>query len=305
MGHPRSNGNGDVNGNGASHPPHSDFWKGPTPQQSSNFRGLGKSGQVLYGVALSIPSLHVAKIIASTGADYCWIDQEHTPCGPDLMMLLIQTINHESNGRTIPVVRVPSKTSFEYMVWCMNAGAGAIVVPHVETEAEVAALVATCRYPPLGHRSVQPFHFIAGVTDTVPEGETLLSVANKNVAIIPQIESRAGVENVEAIMRCKGVDMVMVGARDLRTEMGLVGLTGKEPEYVRANELIIAAAKANKVPLMAYTPRPDMIKQRLQEGFTALMVSADFTSLALGTMGDLKQARRLEEEVERGEIQLI
>jgi hypothetical protein len=45
----------------------------------------------------------------------------------------------------------------------------------------------------------------------VPEGESLFSVANKNVAIIPQIESLAGLANVEAIMQNPGVDMVMVG----------------------------------------------------------------------------------------------
>ncbi|KAF7344181.1 2,4-dihydroxyhept-2-ene-1,7-dioic acid aldolase [Mycena venus] len=293
MGNPRSNGYS----NGASlPPPRSDFWKAPTPQQSSNFRGLGKSGQVLYGVMLSMPSVPVAKVIAAVGADFCWIDQEHTPCSPDLLMQLIQTVIHESGGQTIPVVRVPSKTSFEYMVWCLNAGAGGIVVPHVETEAEVEAIVATCRYPPLGHRSVQPFHFIPGVTDTVPEGESLFSIGNKNVAIIPQIESLAGLNNVEAIMRNPGVDMVMVGARDLRTEMGLFGLTGSEPEYIKANERIIAAAKANKVPLMAFTPRPDMFKQRIHEGFTVLMVSADFLTLALGTIGDLKRAKGIAEE---------
>ncbi|KAF7354326.1 2,4-dihydroxyhept-2-ene-1,7-dioic acid aldolase [Mycena venus] len=281
MGNPTTNGHS----NGAPlHPPQSDFWKGPTPQQSSNFRGLAKCGQVLYGVALSIPSVHVAKVIAVAGADYCWIDQEHTPCGPDLMMQLIQTINHESRGKTIPVVRVPSKTCFEYMAWCLNAGAGG----------------DPCRYPPLGHRSVQPFHFIPGVTDTVPEGESVFTIANKNVAIIPQVESLAGLDNVEAIMRHKGVDMVMVGARDLRAEMGLVGLTGSEPEYVEANERIISAAKANKVPLMAYTPRPDMIEQRVRQGFTALMVSADFSTLALGTMGDLKRAHSIAQEHGRG-----
>lgn len=78
--------------------------------------------------------------------------------------------------------------------------------------------------------------------------------------------------------------------------MGLVGLTGSEPEYVRANERIIAAAKANKVPLMAYTPRPDMIEQRVRQGFTALMVSGDFSALALGTMSDLKRAKSIAEE---------
>jgi hypothetical protein len=77
--------------------------------------------------------------------------------------------------------------------------------------------------------------------------------------------------------------------------MGLFGLTGSEPEYIKANERIIAAAKANKVPLMAFTPRPDMFKQRIHEGFTALMVSADFLTLTLGTIGDLKRAKGIAE----------
>ena len=51
------------------------------------------------------------------------------------------------------------------------------------------------------------------MTDTVPPGESIFSVANRNVALIVQVESRAGVENVEAITRHKGVDMVMVGGQ--------------------------------------------------------------------------------------------
>ncbi|KAJ7125531.1 Pyruvate/Phosphoenolpyruvate kinase-like domain-containing protein [Mycena crocata] len=289
--------------NGATPPlPQSDFWSAPTLQQSSNFRGLGKSGQVLYGVALSLPSVHVAKIIAAAGADYVWIDHEHTPFSPDLLVQIIQVIIHESRGKTIPLVRVPSKTSFEYMIWYLNAGAGGIVVPHVETEGEVSAILAACRYPPVGHRSVAPWTFIPGVTDTAPEGETIFSIANRNVAIIPQIESIAGVENVESIMRHEGVDMIMVGGRDLRREMGFTGINGHEPEYLRANERIAMAAKAANVPLMALAPNQEILSQRLNKGFTALMVSVDFCTLSRGIIGDLKRAKDVVKEHSRGEI---
>ncbi|KAF7350494.1 2,4-dihydroxyhept-2-ene-1,7-dioic acid aldolase [Mycena venus] len=246
--------------------------------------------------------VHVAKTLAATGADWCWIDMEHTACSPSLLVEIIQAIIYESGGKTIPVVRVPSKTSFEYMTWCLNAGAGGIVVPHIETEEDVAKLVGACRYPPVGHRSVAPFTFIPGITDTTPEGETLYSITNRHVAIIPQIESRAGVENVEMIMGNKNVDMIMVGGRDLRLDMGLPGLSGNEPEYRRVTERIISAAKANNMPLMAYTPDDRVFKRRLQEGFTALMVSADFPTLALGTMADLKKAKGIVEQHLRGEI---
>jgi hypothetical protein len=45
----------------------------PTLQQPSNLQALIKSGKIAIGTALSIPSVHVAKIVATTGADWCWL----------------------------------------------------------------------------------------------------------------------------------------------------------------------------------------------------------------------------------------
>jgi 4-hydroxy-2-oxoheptanedioate aldolase len=82
---------------------------------------------------------------------------------------------------------------------------------------------------PIGHRSFPPFSFVSGpqicadidlpllqipgVTDTTPEGETVFSLANKHVAIIPQIESRVGIKNLEEIMNMKEISAFMVGGR--------------------------------------------------------------------------------------------
>lgn len=53
---------------------------------------------------------------------------------------------------------------------------------------------------------------IPGVTDATPEGETLFSIANKHVAIIPQIESRIGMQNLEAITQMKEISAFMIGS---------------------------------------------------------------------------------------------
>jgi 2-keto-3-deoxy-L-rhamnonate aldolase RhmA len=49
------------------------------------------------------------------------------------------------------------------------------------------------------------------LTDATPEGETVYSLANKHVAIIPQIESRVGIKNIDVIMQMEQVDAVMIG----------------------------------------------------------------------------------------------
>ncbi|KAJ7832200.1 Pyruvate/Phosphoenolpyruvate kinase-like domain-containing protein, partial [Mycena leptocephala] len=199
-----------------------------------------------------------------TGADWCWIDAEHVAWAQDMLIECIQIIIHESAGKMIPVIRVPSKTAFDYMAWCLDAGAGGIIVPHLETVEEMKAVIAACRFPPIGHRSFPPFSYIPGVTDTVPPGETIFSLANQHVAIIPQIESRLGIKNLEAILKMDEISAFMIGSGDLRLEMGLsLGLTGDEPEFVAAVEKATKVSKEFKIPLLGRTfptcPRSKLI----------------------------------------------
>ncbi|KAJ7209886.1 hypothetical protein C8J57DRAFT_1257360 [Mycena rebaudengoi] len=48
-------------------------WRAPTLQQPNNLQGLIKSKKIAIGTGLSYPSVQVAKTIAVTGADWCWI----------------------------------------------------------------------------------------------------------------------------------------------------------------------------------------------------------------------------------------
>ncbi|KAJ7326219.1 Pyruvate/Phosphoenolpyruvate kinase-like domain-containing protein [Mycena albidolilacea] len=280
-------------------PPSTPSWAAPTLQQPSNLRARLKNGQLLVGVGLAYPSVHVAKTLAVTGADWCWIDAEHVAWSPSLLTQVIQVIIHESGGRTIPVVRVPSKTAFDYMAWCLDAGAGGIIVPHIETEEEVAAVVAACRFPPLGHRSYSPF-FLPGVMDKTPPGETTYSIANKHVAVIPQIESRLGIANLDAIMRNPQVDGVVIGAGDLRLDMGLpISLNGTETAYAAALLRVFSLAKQYNMPLICLALGAKQIEARLAEGFTVLVVSLDLHALAFAVMRELEKARKVDEGLQR------
>ncbi|KAJ7025607.1 Pyruvate/Phosphoenolpyruvate kinase-like domain-containing protein [Mycena alexandri] len=267
-------------------------WAAPTRQQSSNMRGLLRSGKVLMGQVLSYPSRQVAKTLAVTGADWIWIDAEHVAWSQKLLVEVIQIINHESGGKMIPVVRVPSKTSFDYMAWCLDAGAGGIIVPHIETVEEVSAAVAACRFPPTGHRSYPPFTYLPGLTDATPEGESIYTLANKSIAIIPQIESRLGIKNIDAIMQMEEVDALMIGAGDLRLDMGLpVAFVGSEPEFVAAMARATAMSKKYGKKLVGAALGTAMVEERLKQGFTVLISSIDLYTMAFGTATDLQTAR--------------
>ncbi|KAJ6570599.1 Pyruvate/Phosphoenolpyruvate kinase-like domain-containing protein [Mycena vulgaris] len=221
----------------------------PTPQQSSNLQALVKSGKIAIGTSLSYPSRHVAKTIAVTGADFCWIDAEHVAWSQKLLVECIQIIIHESGGKMIPVVRVPSKTAFDYMAWCLDAGAGGIIIAHVETVEEMKEGIAACRFPPIDHRSFPPFSY----------------VPNKHVAIMPQIESRLGIQNLDAIMEMDEISAFMIGVGDLRLDMG--------------------AALG-----------PELVKQRIDEEFKILVCCFDLHLFSFGMIKTLGEARAAAKE---------
>ncbi|KAJ7660366.1 Pyruvate/Phosphoenolpyruvate kinase-like domain-containing protein, partial [Mycena polygramma] len=267
-----------------------------TLQQPTNLRGLIKSGKVLIGTTLSYPSTHVARTVAVTGADICWLDAEHVAWSPQVLVECIQTIIHVSDGKMIPVVQVPSKTAFEYMV---NAGAAGIIVPHLETLEEMKAVIDACRFPPEGHRSFPPFTLVPGVTDTVPDGENLFSVANKHVAIIPQIESLRGIENLEAMLKLDEVSAVMIGYGALRLELklpsGHTSTSGTEPKYVAAIQKVKDISKGLNIPIVGPATRPQQIKERVDQGYRLIVCCLDMHTLAGGMIKSINDTRDLVE----------
>lgn len=77
-----------------------------------------------------------------------------------------------------------------------------IVVPQINTAEEAAAIVSHAKFPPQGLRGQgSPFPAIAHGID-IP---TYMKTANETVITCVQIESKAGVENVDAIAAVAGV----------------------------------------------------------------------------------------------------
>ncbi|KAJ7083646.1 Pyruvate/Phosphoenolpyruvate kinase-like domain-containing protein [Mycena belliarum] len=271
-------------------------YRAPTLSQPANFQGLLKSGRILMGVALTFPSRHVAKALAMTNADWCWLDTEHTAWNQRLLVECIQIIIHESGGRMVPVVRVPSKTAFDYMAWSLDAGAAGIIIPHMETAEEMKEVVAACRFPPIGHRSYPPWTFLPGVNDKTPEGDTVFTVANRHVAIIPQIESKLGIKNLAEIVAHEQVSAFMIGPGDLRLDMGLPNaLAGDEPAFVEAMATATKVAKERDIPIAGFAVGPEMTKMRIDQGFRMLMTALDLYALVFGIMTDIGTAKAVAE----------
>lgn len=197
------------------------------------------AGDAVYGAWVGSGSPTNAEILGHIGFDFLVIDQEHGLASiGDAAAALRAT---ESSG-TPCIVRAP----WNDPVWLkriLDAGAEAVMIPSVETAAEAAAAVRSCRYPPQGTRG-----YAAGVIRASTYGlePGYLAKANENLLVVLQIESATAVDHAAEICAVEGVDVVFVGVNDLAGSIGrLEQLDHPEVRRLveRVEEIILKSGK--------------------------------------------------------------
>ena len=247
------------------------------------------------GTILCLPSVTVAQIVGQSEGELVMIDMEHAPLTIDVVTQMVQAYATSSQGTKFPLIRIPSH-GVEWVKWGLDCGAAGIIVPMVDDAAQMKAIIDRGVYPPGGRRSYGPIY--AGFAD--PKGGTGLAAAARyferarrgEIAIIPMIESKEGLQNVEEILSLDGVSGILVGPADLRLSIGLpAGLDGDETEFVDAIKKIVNAAKRLGKPVGTVALGKEIARKRAADGFDFLLSTFDFGALLSGLATDLKAAR--------------
>jgi 4-hydroxy-2-oxoheptanedioate aldolase len=220
----------------------------------------------------------IARLAKATGHHAIWIDLEHSTMPIDAAGAICAAAQDIG---LVPFVRVPER---EYGVIgrLLDAGAAGIIVPRIETAAQAADVVAACRFPPLGHRSA-----IA----TLPSVEyrrlsptQLYDVANRSTVVKLLIESPRGIENIEAIARVEGVDLLGIGSNDLSAELGVAG-GPVHPLLREAHDAALAAcARAGKPLVIAGVADAAYIADCIRRGAAPFLMTGIDTDLLLAAM---------------------
>jgi len=98
--------------------------------------------------------------------------------------------------------------------------------------------------------------------------------SDKNITILVQIESQAGLDNIDAIAATEGVDGIFVGPSDLAAALGHLGNAG-HPEVQQAIQHIFARAKALGKPSGILAPVEADARRYLEWGATFVAVGSD------------------------------
>lgn len=198
-----------------------------------------RAGDVAMGMNVRLArSGDIARIAATTGHDFIFIDGQHAIFDPE-------TISHIAQAAlgcgVAPMARVLGTDDLS-TPQLLDNGVTGIIFPDVNTVEQARKAVALCKFPPVGRRSVgggypQFNHRPMPIADATRQ-------LNASTVVVCMIETPEGLANVEAIAQVDGIDVLHVGTNDLLVNMGLPGQF-QGPEITAALERVIAAAKAN------------------------------------------------------------
>ena len=146
-----------------------------------------------------------------------------------------------TNMGVTPLVRVPEK-DYAAALRMLDNGALGIIMPEVTTVEDAKNSVAACKYPPVGNRGAFGgwAHF---AYRSIPAAEARKAI-NDATLLILMIESKAALDNIEAIAAVPGVDVIHIGTNDLSTDLGHPGELA-HPDVLAAIERVAKACRAN------------------------------------------------------------
>ena len=206
------------------------------PAPINHLKAALVAGQPQYGIWLNLASATSAEVLAGAGFDWLLIDGEHGPNLIPQMLAQAQAIG----SRTQVVVRPPVGEAW-MIKQILDLGVQTILVPMVESAAHAEQMVKAMRYPPEGIRGMGSAVARSG---DFGRNRDYAATANAQVCLVLQVESRAGLAALPAILQLAGVDGVFIGPADLAADMGFGG-DASAPEVQAAIDMALRAIVAS------------------------------------------------------------
>ena len=231
------------------------------------------TNRAVTNVWATIPASYSTEIIAHQEWDSITVDTQHGVVDYAAMVAMLTAI---STTKTVPLVRVGWNEPAEIMR-AADAGAMGVICPTINNRQECEHFVGALRYPPLGYRSLGPnrARFL---------GDDYKDKANTTVLAIAQIETAAGLENVEEIAATPGLDMLYIGPSDLGHSLGREGRMDQvDPVVVKAIDRVRDTAKKHSLRTGIYCIQPAYSKAMFAKGFDLVTVASDAGLIGLGT----------------------
>lgn len=235
---------------------------------------------------LSIGSPFTAEIMAAQGYDSLSVDMQHGALDYSALLPMFQAAR--ASG-VVCMTRVPWREPGIIMK-ALDAGAYGVICPMINTAEQAAEFVSYMRYPPLGQRSFGPTRAQYAMGGNIPYE------ANDEVLAFAMIETRQGVENLEAIAATPGLNGLYVGPADLTFSLFggeyAPGFDREEPELIAALQRIVAVCKAAGIKAALHCGAAPYAARAVGWGYDLITLSGDSRLLAAAAGASVEAFRR-------------
>jgi 2-keto-3-deoxy-L-rhamnonate aldolase RhmA len=236
-----------------------------------SFKQKLHSGEIVYGLTLTIGTPQIAELVANLGFDWIWIETEHTTMSLDTVLAQLQAI---SGTGTKAIVRVDcnDQTTIKRV---LDMGPDGILIPSINSREDAEKAIKFTKYPPLGERGI-------GLARAQGYGLNLgsyIQSANDEVATIFMIEHIMAVQQINDILQVEGLDAIMIGTLDLAGSMNLQNDLSNPLIEAEVQKVLLACKEAG-IACGAFVGDPNQAKARISQGFKVLTLGADVLLLA-------------------------
>jgi 2-dehydro-3-deoxyglucarate aldolase len=235
-----------------------------------------RDGGASIGSWMQIPHGSVAEIMGRAGYDWVALDLEHGAIAvsqlPDLCRAL-------ELGGTLPLVRLAQGDPKDCKQ-ALDAGAGGVIAPMVESAEQLTLIRNACRWPPAGTRGVGFAR--ANLFGRDFDAYTLEA---QQPLLVAMIEHQRAVDNLDGILAVSGLDAVLVGPYDLSASIGRTGQFG-DPDVQGLMRRIHAASTRSGIACGVHVvaPSPEELRRHRAAGFRFLAYSIDSVILDRGAL---------------------
>ena len=240
----------------------------------NNFKHAIRAGRQQIGLWVSLANPYSAELVAGSGFDWLVLDGEHSPNAPTTVISQLQA----AAAYPVSAIVRPAWNDKVLIKRYLDIGAQSLLIPYVQNANEAAEAVAAIRYPTRGVRGV------AGVTRASRFGRVAdyAKRAEEELCLLVQIETREGLESLEAIAKTDGVDGVFIGPADLAAALGHLG-NQQHPEVQSAIQDAIKRIRGLGKPAGILATDEASTRRYIEWGTTFTAVGLDAMVLARET----------------------
>jgi len=195
--------------------------------------------ELIFGMHCSSPCPQAVEVIGMGGADYVIIGMEIEQLDLSRLEDLVRTADGVGIPSMVKIRRNDPKLASD----AFNAGAQFVMAPHITSASQLEAMITASRFAPEGARGLCPVaRYVAyGMMPTAKA----IEATHAYPMIIPIIEDREAIDNIDEILRIEETSIIEIGPWDLSLSLGCKNpdLSYGNRETWEAIELVAARAK--------------------------------------------------------------